>query len=84
MLTIFSKFSRLCLACLILSAIAHAQAADSSKPAKEPIATIAGQPIYDDDLLPSVASQLRPLRNQEYQVKKKALDNLVDQRLLDA
>ena len=84
MLTIFSKFSRLCLACLILSAIAHAQAADSSKPAKEPIATIAGQPIYDDDLLPSVASQLRPLRNQEYQVKKKALDNLVDQKLLDA
>jgi len=76
--------STLCLACLILSTIARAQAPDPSKPAKEPIATIAGQPIYDDDLLPSVASQLMPLRNQEYQLKKKALENLIDQKLLEA
>jgi hypothetical protein len=83
-LTILSKMSTLCLACLILSTIARAQAPDPSKPAKEPIATIAGQPIYDDDLLPSVASQLMPLRNQEYQLKKKALENLIDQKLLEA
>jgi protein-disulfide isomerase len=82
--TIFSKVSTLSLACLILSTIAHAQTSDPSKPAKEVIATIAGQPIYQDDLLPSIASQLIALRNQEYQLRKRALENLIDQRLLEA
>jgi hypothetical protein len=81
---IFTKVSTLCFACLVLSTIARAQASDLSKPAKEPIATIAGQPIYDDDLLPSVASQLTPLRKQEYELKKQALENLIDQKLLEA
>ncbi len=27
--------------------------------------------------------QLFPLRNQEYEIKKKALDNLIEQKLLD-
>ena len=45
---------------------------------------IDGQAINDDDLLPYVQAQLRPLREQEYQIKKKALDNLINQRLLEA
>jgi protein-disulfide isomerase len=60
-----------------------AQNTDTPKP-KQPIATILGQAIYEDDLLPSIQGQLFPLRNQEYEVKKKALDSLIEQKLLEA
>jgi len=58
----------------------------SPAPAKStpPLATIDGQAITEDDLAPLVAGQLRPLREQEYQIKKKALDNLINQKLLEA
>jgi len=36
-----------------------------------------------DDLLPSVQGQLLPLRNHEYEIKKKALDSLTEQKLLE-
>src|SRR6266704_404857 len=52
--------------------------------AKEPLAVVAGQPIYDDDLLPFVQAQVFQLRVQEYEVKSKALENLVNQKLLEA
>src|SRR5260370_34190507 len=48
-----------------------------------PVATVGGQPIYEEDLIPSVQVQLLPLRNQEYEIKKKALDNLIQQKLLE-
>jgi protein-disulfide isomerase len=82
--TVFSKVSTLSLACLILSMIAHAQSPDSPKPAKQPVATIAGQPIYEDELQQSLAPKLAQLRNQEYQIKRQALDSLIDQKLLEA
>jgi len=41
-----------------------------------------GQPIYDEDLAPSVEG-LQPLRNQEYEIKRKALDSLIEQKLLE-
>ena len=69
--------------CLIFAPICLAQPQDPTK-GKEPIATIAGQAIYEDDLLPLVQSQLMPLRKQEYQLKKQALENLVNQKLLEA
>lgn len=40
-----------------------------------------GQPVYVDDL-PSVQAQLLQLRTQEYEIKKKALDSAIDQKLL--
>jgi hypothetical protein len=60
--------------------------AQTTAPAKnsETLAVVGDQPISDDDLLPYVQGQLRPLREQEYQIKKKALDNLINQRLLEA
>jgi protein-disulfide isomerase len=60
--------------------------AQSSRAAKstETLATVGGQPVTEDDLLPSIASKLISLRNLEYQMKKQALDNLIDQRLLEA
>jgi len=68
---------------LSLVANLQAQTPETGKP-KQPLAMIDGQAINDDDLLPYVQSQLRPLREQEYQIKKKALENLINQRLLEA
>jgi protein-disulfide isomerase len=51
---------------------------------KDPLAIVGGQPVTEDDLLPYVQGQLRPLREQEYQIKKRALDNLVNQKVLEA
>src|SRR5713101_5338918 len=50
---------------------------------KEPLAVVGGQTIYDDDLLPFVQAQVFQLRLQEYDVKSKALDKLVNQKLLE-
>lgn len=47
------------------------------------LAVIAGQPIYDDDLLPLVQAQIHPLHVQEYEIKSKALDNLINRKLLE-
>jgi hypothetical protein len=60
------------------AAVGWAQTSDVAKP-KQPVATVDGQPIYDEDLAPSVEGQLQPLRNQEYEIKRKALDNLIEQ-----
>jgi protein-disulfide isomerase len=51
---------------------------------KQPLATVGGQPVYEEDLNPSVNGQLLQLRNQEYQVKKSALDDAIDNQLLEA
>ena len=69
--------------CLVCAAICPAQSPDPARNQK-PLAVIDGQPVSEDDLLPYVQGQLRPLRDQEYQIKKKALDNLVNQKLLEA
>jgi len=50
----------------------------------KPIATINGQPIYDQDLMSVAGTSLLELRKQEYKLKSEALDNLVRQRLVEA
>src|SRR5216683_2272376 len=67
---------------LFLAAVCAAQ---SSAPPKNapPLASVDGQPITEEDLAPFVQSQLRPLREQEYQIKKKALENVITQRVLE-
>src|SRR5205814_10136706 len=72
----------LCISALF-AATALAQNAETSKP-KQAVATVDGQTIYDDDLASSVQGQLLPLRNQEYEIKRKALDNLIEQKMLEA
>src|SRR6266481_9700859 len=57
----------------------------SAPPKSAPaLATVDGQPVTDEDLAPYVQSQLRPLREQEYQIKKKALENFISQKLVEA
>jgi len=49
----------------------------------QPLAIVDGQAITEEELLPQVEGPLRPLRDQEYQIKKKALDTLITQRIVD-
>jgi protein-disulfide isomerase len=76
------KIALLPLAYIACVAPASAQKTDAQQ-SKQIVATVGGQPIYEDDLIPSVQPQLLTLRNQEYEIKRKALDNLIQQRLLE-
>lgn len=69
--------------CSLVVAIYLGRASNSVKD-KEPVAVVAGKTVYEDDLLPFIQGQLRQLRNQEYELKSKALENLVNQKLLEA
>jgi protein-disulfide isomerase len=63
---------------------ANAPAPTTTTAVSGALATVDGQPITEEDLAPTIQGQLRPLRDQEYQIKRKALDNLISQRILDA
>ena len=76
------KAALLALSCFFSAAAGWAQNSDVPQP-KQPVATIGGQAIYDDELLATVQGQLFSLRNQEYDIKKKALDSLIEQKLLE-
>jgi protein-disulfide isomerase len=77
------KGSLLLFSFLFITTASCGQNSDNAK-AKRPVATIDGQTIYDEDLATSVQGQLLGLRKQEYEIKKKALDNLIEQKLLEA
>jgi len=67
----------------LCAGVGSSQTSDPAK-SKQPVATVDGQPIYDEDLASSVEGQLQPLRNQEYEIRRKALDSLIEQKILDA
>src|SRR5262245_13228152 len=46
------------------------------------VAKIAGQPIYDDEIVPFAETELKDLRRQEYNIRMKALSQAIDNRLL--
>lgn len=71
---------------VIATAAALGAAGLVSAPAqsKQPVAIVAGQPIYEEDLLPAIQGQLRQIQSQEFQVKKNALENLIRQRVLES
>jgi DNA-binding CsgD family transcriptional regulator len=52
-------------------------------PERQPIARIGDQAIYDEDLLPLIGAQLYQLKTQEYDLRTKALANLLSQRLME-
>lgn len=60
------------------------RAQDTKPPAREPVAIVAGKPVYENELTPLMAEQLQQLRNQEYEIKSRALEKLINQRLLEA
>lgn len=69
--------------CLWLASACPAQTAAPAPP-KQPLAVVNGQRVYEEDLLPLVQRQLLPLQNQEYEIKKAALERLVEQKLIEA
>jgi protein-disulfide isomerase len=77
------RSSLVVMGCLIFAARGWAQDARAAKP-QQALAVVAGQPIYEEDLAPSIQGPLRQLRAQEYQLKKNALERLIEQRLLEA
>jgi protein-disulfide isomerase len=79
---LFSFALVLCLSSL-LTGTSRAESADGLKP-RQSVATVAGQPIYEDELASSVEGQLQSLRSQEYDIKRKALDTLIEQKMLEA
>ncbi|HTJ87593.1 MAG TPA: SurA N-terminal domain-containing protein, partial [Terriglobales bacterium] len=77
----FSFALFLCVSSLF-AGVSRAQSADAVKP-KQPVATVDGQPISEEELASSVEGQLQPLRTQEYEIKRKALDSLIEQKMLE-
>ena len=51
---------------------------------REPIAMVAGQPIYTQDLMTVAGDRLAELRNQEYKVESEALDVLIRRKIIEA
>jgi len=56
----------------------------SNEPKGKPVATAGGETIYEGELLSRVQGDLLKLRNEEYQLKHRALQNLILRKLLDA
>jgi protein-disulfide isomerase len=50
----------------------------------EPIATVEGQAIYEQDLLAVAGEHLFDLRNQEYKLKSEALDKIIRRKVIEA
>lgn len=78
----FSTLFFLLSATILLPSRARSQ--DSPVPARKTVAMIAGRAIFEDDLLPLAEEQLGQLRNQEYEVKSRAIEKLIDEKLLEA
>jgi protein-disulfide isomerase len=79
------RFSFVLLVCVssLFAGVSRAESADAVKP-KQPVASVDGQPISEEELASSVEGQLQPLRTQEYEIKRKALDSLIEQKMLEA
>jgi len=69
--------------CLGAGCVVTSPAAKSEQAARQPIATVNGQAIYEDELLPTIRPQLQQLRTQEYQIKRQALEGLIQKRVLE-
>jgi protein-disulfide isomerase len=69
----------------LYAAVALNSFCQAEPPAKSnsPIAIVAGEPISEQELLQSLGPQLLQLRNQEYELKSKALDGLIRQKLVE-
>ncbi len=57
---------------------------DEKRKAEEPVAVMAGRAIYESELDEAAAPQIVPLRNQEYQIKSRVLEELLRQRVVEA
>ena len=77
-----SRILLLTLSFLFSAEAGLAQNGDATK--SKLVATVAGQTIYDEELNSAAQGQMLRLRTQEYEIKRKALDNLIEEKLLEA
>lgn len=68
---------------LMLSAAASGANSRQSSSRGEPLAAVAGQPVYQQELPARYVTQLSQLRNQEYEITEHALEGLIDQKLVE-
>jgi protein-disulfide isomerase len=88
----FVLSAMLCVAITENAAVAQSSAAHESKTKAKcsigevdgSVAIAAGQPISERELDDAAAAQILPLRNQEYQIRSKVLEDLIRQRLVEA
>lgn len=73
---------RLLLASGIILACSGQAPAQTSK--EKPVAVAGEESVYEKDFLPQVQSQLNDMRQQEYELKRKALENAINKKLLRA
>jgi protein-disulfide isomerase len=76
------KLALLSFICAFLASASLSQNVETRQP-KVPVATVGGETIYDQDLTPTVEGQLLSLHNQEFEIKRKGLDSLIEQKLID-
>ena len=76
----FSRFVGLAFA--LAAAVSYAQRLSSS--VDPPVAYIDGKPVLASELTVASQGQILNLRKQEYDIKRRALETLVDQKLLEA
>jgi protein-disulfide isomerase len=69
---------------IALSAACFAETSADAPSKRLPVAMVAGLPITEDELTPLVEGQIRQLRAQEFQIRRKAVDDLINQRLVAA
>ncbi len=70
------------LCCLALPTLCPAQAKPQAG-TDEPIAVVAGQPIYEQDLMSVAGPSLLDLRKQEYKLKSDALNQSIRKKLIE-
>lgn len=70
--------------CAALAATYFAQSLCGQATKGTPVASVGGQLILEDELAPLVEGQLRQLQYQEYQARRIALDDLINQKLVAA
>src|SRR5262245_42826665 len=65
----------------LILAVACTRAPVAKLDTQPAVAMVNGQPIYDEDLTPFVKSELDELKRQEYNLKVKALDRAIEQKM---
>jgi protein-disulfide isomerase len=77
-----------CFACAFLSFLAAQTKSTAPPPTSsedsEPMAIFAGQPIYENQLPAAEQVQLRKMAEQVYSVQRRALESVLDQKLVEA
>ncbi|MCH7978567.1 MAG: thioredoxin domain-containing protein [Acidobacteria bacterium] len=60
------------------------QSAAAQTGEQKPVATVGGEALYEEDFLPQIQGQVYKIRKQEYDLKRKALEDVINKKLMRA